>query len=834
MTQSTPFSDTERLSVPSPSQTAPRTVMMAVALVSFASLLLELAMTRLFSVVLFYHFAFFAISVALLGLGSGGVFAHVRRTWLARFETGNLGTVLCLANSLCIPVVVWVVLHTPVSLQVNWANFGRLTVIYLATAVPFFFTGLLFSVLFARSTGAIPILYGADLAGGAAACLTVVPLLNTVGAPDVLLSCSMLMAVSAVLWAGDRRMSRAARGLAVLTVALFAWSHYGHKFDVIYAKGALRDPQWVEFAKWNAISRIEVNNQNGARYVVIDADATTAVMNVDPAKWGEDQTSSLPTHTGIPAVGGFNWKRNLMAAAPSLANVLRPQGAFAIIGPGGGVDVLRAVANGSPSVTAIEINPIIVNNVMRGQYADYSYHLYDRPQVHIHVQDGRSYIRSSQEKYDVVQMTLVDTWASTAAGAFALSENNLYTLEAFREYFDHLKPDGMIAITRWEFREPREALRVVSQAMEALHQIGISNVSRHFIIVADGNLDEDGRPVLVLAKKSEFTREEYDAVANHISENLNLFWLNPPPRVWQPCQDPVNCLPVLPPAAEAFRKLIASNNPRAFARDYPYNVAPADDSAPFFFFTLKTGHVLRNIAAGTGKGMDWRINLGVVVLGMLFIISLLAVLAFLIVPLALHKRGSGGKASVPALLYFVAIGFAYILVEVSLIQRFVLFLGHPTYALTVVVFLLLLFSGAGSVAARRLIQPKPKTSGSKRLLPLLGAIATLIVLLLFLLPVLLPAAVGLPFVAKLLISGAVLAPLGFLMGMPFPTGLGLVETVEWAWALNAAASVLGSVMAMIIAIHFGLTATLACAAAAYLLAAGFSRTWFSGTNKTMA
>src|SRR5262245_45897477 len=162
-------------------------------------------------------------------------------------------------------------------------------------------------------------------------------------------------------------------------------------------------------------------SQNGARYVVIDADATTAIMNVDPARWGEDQPASpTPTHTGIPSVGGFNWKKSLMAAAPSVANVLRPHGEFAIIGPGGGVDVMRAVASGSPSVTGIEINPIIVNDVMRGSYAGYSYHLYDMPQVHIHIQDGRSYVRASQNnaKYDVVQMTLVDTWASTAAGAF--------------------------------------------------------------------------------------------------------------------------------------------------------------------------------------------------------------------------------------------------------------------------------------------------------------------------------------------------------------------------------------------------------------------------------
>jgi hypothetical protein len=751
--------------------------------------------------------------VALLGLGSGGVFAHIYRDWLARFDVRTLGARLCLLNSILVLAVLEIVLHTPVSLEVTGRNFGKLTIIYLAAAVPFFLTGLLFSVLFARSTHAITQLYGADLAGGAGACLAIVPLLNLIGAPNALLLASAALAVASALWTPERKRRKIAYTLVAVFVLLIAANYSGKLIDIVYAKGLYRDPKWVEYARWNAISRIEVNTQLGGKYVVIDADATTAIMNVDPAHWDRDG-SATPTHTGLPAKPGFNWKKSLMAAAPSVVNVLRPRGDFAIIGPGGGVDVMRAVANGSPSVTGIEINPIIVNNVMRGHYADYAYHLYDLPQVHIHVQDGRSYIRSSPDKYDVVQMTLVDTWASTAAGAFALSENNLYTVEAFREYFDHLKPDGMIAITRWEFKRPREALRVVSQAIEALHQIGVAAPARHFVIVADGGLDEDGRPVLVLAKKTPFTADEYAAVENHLRENPNLVWLNPPYVSPQP----------LPPAAAAFNQLIASNDPRAFARDYAYNVAPVSDSAPFFFFTLKTKYVIENILAGTGHGMDWRINLGVVVLGMLLIISALAVLAFLILPLALHRRkDQQHKTGLLALLYFIAVGFGYILVEISLIQRFVLFLGHPTYALTVVVFLLLLSSGAGSVVARRWI------TRPHRVFLLLGAITTLIVLNVIVLPWLLPAAVGLPFIIKLILSAVVLAPLGFLMGMPFPTGLRLVQTVEWAWALNAAASVLGSVMAMVIAIHFGLTVTLLCAAVAYVLAAGCSRTWRSVT-----
>lgn len=782
----------------------------AVALISFASLLMELALTRLFSVVLFYHFAFFAISVALLGLGSGGVFAHLQRQWLQRFSMQKLGLRICVGNSVCILLALEIVLHSRVALKLTAANFFGLTLIYLACAVPFFFTGVLMSVLFARSARLISQLYSADLAGGAMACLATVPLLNLIGAPNSLLFASLAMASAGALWVTGPRARSLAIGVAAVFAVLIVANHSGRLFDVIYAKGMFRDPKWMEFTRWNAISRIEVDNQSRFDNIVIDADASSAIMNVDPTLWDQDLPArGRPDLTGVPIHPVFNWKKSLMSAAPSIANVLRPRGEFAIIGPGGGVDVLRALANGSPRVTAIEINPIIANDIMRRRYAEYAYHLYERPQVRVFVQDGRSYIRSSRDQYDVLQMTLVDTWASTAAGAFALSENNLYTVEAFREYFDHLRPDGMIAITRWEFSEPREALRVVSEAMAALHELGVSDCRGHFVIVTDGNLTEDGRPVLVLAKKSPFTEEEYAAVGSHLRDNPNLVWLNAPYQQFRP----------LPPAAAVFRALIDSNDPQRFARDYAYNVAPVNDNEPFFFFTMKTGHMLP-LLSQKSRSMDWKVNVGVITLGMLLLLSVAAVLGFLILPMVL-RRPAGPTPSLLALLYFIAIGLGYIIVEISLIQRFVLFLGHPTYALTVVVFLLLLSSGAGSLAVRR------RMTGARRLRLLLAGIVTLLLVYVFILPALLSAGVGLPFPIKLLISAGILAPLGFLMGMPFPTGLTLVETVEWAWALNAAASVLGSVAAIVLAIQFGLTVTLACAAVAYLVAAACTRVWRS-------
>jgi hypothetical protein len=771
-----------------PGEARETTLAAAIALNSFAALLLELGLTRLFSVVLFYHYAFLAISVTLLGLGAGGVFAYLRRDWLLRWNTRQLGSGLSAMGSAVVVAVLEIILRTPVKLHLSGSSFRGLTILYISAGVPFFLTGLLFSVVFARNAGRISRLYGADLTGGALACLATVPLLNFMGAPNAILFAAAVMAIAAAVWAVDARHRLIGAGLALALLGLIAANSSHRLIDIIYAKGERRDKDWVEYAHWNAISRVEVDRQgDNSRYIVIDADASTAIPNQDL-----NQQS--------------NWRDVLMSSAPAMCDLLRPHGTFAIIGPGGGIDVLRAVAAGSPRVVGIEINPAIVNNIMKDRYADYSYHLYEQPQVDIHISDGRSFVRSSEERFDVLQMTLVDTWASTAAGAFALSENNLYTVEAFKEYFRHLKPGGMIAITRWEFQQPREALRVVSVAMEALHELGVANPAPNLMVISDGALDKDGTPVLVMAKRSPFTPEEEATVTEHLQSHDFLV-----PQ-YMPSLQPEN----------PFSRLIASNDPVAFARQYKFNVAPVYDNAPFFFFTLKMGQVLHGSVA---KGIDWKVNVGVVVLGLVLILSLLAVLLFLILPLALH---GGRREKLLPLSYFIAVGLGFILVEIAFIQRFVLFLGHPTYALTVVVFLLLLSSGAGSMLSRRWL-----TRPVHRLVPL-GLIVLAICVYRFLLPALLPSLVGVPFPLKLAVSGMLLVPLGFAMGMPFPSGLQALasreeaetpagqdskgNSVEWAWAMNAASSVLGSVLAMVIAIRFGLNATLVCGALSYVLA----------------
>lgn len=789
-----------------------RTLVVGVALVSFAALLLELSLTRLFSVVLFYHFAFLAISIALLGLGAGGVFAFVRRAWLSRRSTSVVATASCLLGSVLAVLALYVVLHSQITLDLSRANFLKVMLLYVCCAGPFFCCGILLSVVFARSSSSIPRLYGADLAGGAVACLLTVPALNWFGAPNAILCAALVLAITAGLWSETAGWRNSAAILSTMLAGLLIYNSHSDLFDIVYAKGVYRDKSWIEFTRWNAISRVEVVNQGGFRSIVIDADASTYIPSVEPEHFR-----------------GTFWEEHVTSAAPLLVNALRPRGDFAIIGPGGGEDILRAVANGSKNVSAAEINPTIVNEIMRDRFAAASFHLYDRPEVHVHVSDGRSFVRQSHDTYDVVQMTLVDTWASTSAGAFALSENNLYTAEAFHEYFDHLKPDGILAITRWEFKSPREALRLVSNSIAVLRKIGATDVTRHFIIVSDGPLDADGRPVLVLAKKTPFTPDEEQTTLQHLDRFKNLSLIYSPSDRTQPA----GVHPTDPSRPwNPFVALIESQDPAGFARDYEYNVSPVTDDKPFFFFTLKLRHLISHSAIQ--QGIDWKVNLGVLVLFILLGISILAVLAFLILPLVFHGTARG--ESPWRLLYFVTIGLGYILVEITLIQRFVLFLGHPVYALTVVIFLLLLSSGIGSLASRKWL------SDTRRIWPVALIITVLVLIYLVTLPALLPLLVGISFTSKLLVSALLLVPLGLVMGTPFPTGLRAMaakreplahepiasasanDRIEWAWALNAGSSVLGSVIAMFMAIQCGLSATLFFGAVCYLIAAVLSRT----------
>ena len=749
---------------------------------SLATILLELSLTRIFSVIYFYHFAFLAISIALFGLGAGGVFSYLVAGWQGTlFE--KVG-VLAAVNALICVFCLWFLLT-----RTGYLGPGELTIAYFVAALPFFFSGTILSLVIADTVERVHRTYFFDLIGAAAGCALLVPLLEWFGGPNTILVAAVLFAVSSAIWFHLNHSPRG-RVVAVLIglflVALIAYNAKFFVLDVKYAKG--QSLKGEEFHQWNSFSRIAIKPEpgSGLKSIVIDADAATGIPSFNFAHLSSEERFGLEYQ------------------GPGVPYLLRPGASTLIIGPGGGWDVARALAAGSQDITGVEINPIIANVIMRRRFPQYSNRLYFRPEVKIFVEDGRAFIRRSQRHFQVIQATLVDTWASTAAGAFALSENNLYTTEAFVDYLSHLENNGVLAFTRWGFNPPRESLRVVSLAQAALKQLGQNEPWRNVAVVrADvQKLEGWGAQDTILVSRTPFggadlQRLESAAATGHMQV------------VYSPGTDTVS----------PFRTMLLTSNLPHFFASYPFDVRPVSDDRPFFFYTVQPRDLWSFVFHASHATADYKINSALPVLFGSLGISILATLIIMCLPpLLLRDRLPRSASSISALLFFLFIGAGYILIQVALIQKFVLFLGHPTYALTVIIFSMLLSSGIGSFASRKLV----RGDLSRLVVALLLVVAGITVLSFVVTPVA-EGGVTLPFPVKVLISVGLISPVGFIMGMPFPSGLTLLERVmptgvRWAWAVNAAASVLGSAAAMFLAIYLGLSTTLLIGGSLYACA----------------
>ena len=761
-------------------------IYIGISFTTLATLILELSLTRLFSVIFYYHFAFLAISIALFGLGAGGVFSYV-----VAARPGNLYAklgALALAASAAVLAALLIILFAP-----GQMGYVQLTLVYLASALPFFFAGAVVSIAIAEAVERVDRAYFWDLAGAAAGCLLLIPFLHLFGGPNTVIAAAVLYLVSAAIWfhqaaaadsAGTRRRAIAVFS-ALLLVTLIVVNGRTHLIDVRRAKGVDLPPE--RFTAWNSFSRIGVIGSEGAFTVVIDGDASTSIAPFDWARGLGQQERFQLLHEGQ----GFPY-------------LLRPAAKTLVIGPGGGYDVARALAGGSRDITAVEINPIIADTVMRDRFADASHRIYFQPGVRVEEEDGRSFVRRTPEKYQVIQATLVDTWASTAAGAFALSENNLYTSDAFYDYFTRLTNDGLLSFTRWGFDPPRESLRLVSLAMDALGRLGETDPAWHVMAVRanSANLHGWGALDTVLIARKAFTAQ--DVVTFRAAAAAGRLEI-----VYAPGDRPSN----------AFGQLLTAADPQDFLRDYPYNVAPVSDDQPFFFYTVQPRDLWDFLSHASRLNADYKINRAVPLLFAVVGISLFATALVLLLPRwLLGARLPKQKGVVSFLWYFLCLGAGYILIQVALIQRFIVLLGHPEYALTVIVLSMLVASGLGSFASKTVV-----AGDDPKLIRVLTLIAVLIAALAAGAGPAVSAAAAWPMAAKIALTAAMIAPAAFLMGMPFPSGLRRLEqrhapSVRWAWSLNAASSVLGSAGAIFLAIYLGLRATLLIGGALYLCA----------------
>ncbi len=768
-------------------------VYLCVFLTTLATLLLELSLTRIFSVVFYYHLAFLAISIALFGLGIGGVFSYVVAGWNAPLFT-RLGR-LSAINSFLVLLALFTVLRQGNQLS-NW----DLGLVYFTTSLPFFVSGVIVSLAISETIQRVNRVYFFDLLGASGGCLVLVPLLGWFGGPNTVIAAAVFFAVAAAVWhsmAGSVMGRGSSVALALVLVGLLTYNRQHPLIDVTHSKGqtlasCAATPEkpvtgCEAWTRWNTFSRIALvdHTRKDGRYdIVIDGDAATSVFGFDLNHLSQSDERELREH------GEY------------LPYIVRPGARTLVIGPGGGWDVARALASGSHDITAVEINPIIATTIMREKFRDLSHDLYLRPDVHVEEEDGRSFVRRSKDKYQVLQATLVDTWASTAAGAFALTESSLYTTDAFRDYLLHLTDDGLVAMTRWGLEPPRESLRLISLAMEALGQLGESNPATHVIVGREGIAAEGWARDTVLIARKPFSAEDV-AHARALMEAAHMT------VVYLPGVETHN----------PFYDLLHSADPEEYQRRYTFDISPVTDNRPFFFYTVQPRYLWKFLTTASHDTADYKNNTAVPLLFGLMGVSLVATALILIAPpLVLGTRLPRQKGVRSFLMYFLFVGAGYILIEVGLIQKFVLFLGHPVYALAVVIFSMLVSSGLGSFWSRRLLG---KHEG--RLIKALGTVALLAAALALILSGLLSSLVWLPLALKAGLTVVLIAPLGFAMGMPFPTALARLEewhspSLRWAWSLNAASSVLGSVGALVCAIYLGLVQTLIIGGLFYLAA----------------
>lgn len=784
--------------------------LIGISLLSGAILTLEITLTRIFSVTMWYHFAFMAISLALLGGAVAGVWVYLLGPRLPARSIREQLALLAPLTSAGTLLTFWVYLQIPfrapqLAKGMTGTDVLKLALIYVDLAIPFFLGGMCISLAMSRWSQRASRVYAFDLVGASAGCLLSVAALTWLGGPGAVIGVALLMALAGLAFAlatGRRTWQGAAGAWTLVIVALLVLNQHYNWLQVTSGKNPKEDTTRI-YERWNSFSRITVYPPTHW--------AQPFAWGLSPTYHGPDPGHMLmlidaAAGTPIQAFDGDLSKMEFLKYdLPAFAYYLKEHPSVLIIGPGGGRDVLTGMVFQASEITGVELNPAIVHAV-RNDFDEYAGHVYNlnNPGIRIVVDDARGYIARDYKTYDIILASLIDTWAATSAGAFALSENSLYTREAFLSYYQHLDEDGILTMARWYLHDrPAEFLRLVSLALDSWDLAGASHPEQHLVAIASLDLTRSTEALgVVLVKRSPFTPEEL-AQIHRVADQLQFTILYAP--------DGTGSGPVA--------ELVNTADRQAFVRNYPLDISAPTDDRPFFFNIIRIGNLIdRSLRASGVYRMSYEAIY--ILIALLTITSLLSAVLVMF-PLWLSSQQKRIQpAELPYLGYFTALGVGFMLVEIPAAQRFSIYLGHPTYSLVVVLFSLLLSSGIGSRVTG--LWPTERIRRALRwifpLLLALAAIQALIVphILLF------TQRWGLPM--RIALSVFLLAPLGLLMGMPFPLGIRWLSArnpaiVAWMWGINGTASVLGSVLSVILALNLGFRITLLVGAGCYLVAA---------------
>jgi len=797
--------------------TSNRVPRFSIALISATALSYEILLTRLFSIIQYHHFAYMIISLALLGYGVSGtllsLFArplrhHFHKVFLSCIGLFAISMQLCFLLAQRLPFnaeeVLW-----------DWHQWLWLSMMYLLFMLPFLFAAGAIGLALLRFGQQISQLYAADMVGAGLGSLLIVALLFFV-LPGKSLPILVLLGVATGLtacWELKVYQRHWLAGLMAAGVLPFLLPH-----------------NWLELQLSPYKSLAQLLQIDGTRIVATQSSPLGLLNVVEsrliPLRFAPglslnnqiEPPKQLAVFTDGDAMTAINQKvahpRQLSFLDQQTSAAvyhLQPANKVLILGAGTGNDVLQARYQQVPNIDAVELNPQLTK-LLTGNYREFSGDIYQQPGIQLHIAEARGFVKRSRDRFDVIQIALLDSHSAAAAGLYALSENYLYTQQAIQDYLARLSPDGYLSITRWIKLPPRDALKLAATVITALRDMGVNNPQQRIMLIRNWQTST------LLVKNSDISPPEIAALFKFCEQRLFDVAYAPGIEASQ-----VNRYTILrqPEYYQALTQLLGKH-PDRFIDSYKFNIAPATDNQPYFFNFFKWS-LLPDIVQLRGKGGMPLVEWGYIVLVATLLQAVIASLVLILLPL-LSRRTSRIRPGRPALiaaLYFLILGLAFLFIEIAFMQKFALFLHHPIFAIAATLAAFLLFAGAGSHYSHRLCLHK----GFSRSVTLA---VTIIVVTGISYSLLLDSLLGLflsaPIMVKIVLTAVLIAPLAFAMGMPFPLGLSYLNDTDpamipWAWGINGCASVISAILAMLLAIHMGFVFVIFGALALYVFAA---------------
>ena len=780
----------------------------------------EILLMRLLSISFWYHFAYMVISLALLGFGAAGSFLFL----LSRRVYGNMDAWLVLlagAASLSFPLAFSLAQAIGLDpLQLVWQNkeWVRMFATYLVMAVPFLLSGGIVGIILSAAGPEVPRLYAADLLGAGFGCMAVVPALY-LGPPWLLLPLLSGLVLAGAGWC-CMRTAWGRKGILVLPVSgtLIA-ACYGllppvpqiHHTKAMPMTMTFPDAS-VEAEREGLLGLIHVVGSSLIREVPglslnygLDGKGQEGILPQQKAIFSDGD--ALSTITGFK--GDLNELEHLDFTTLALPYHVRHPKKVLVVGAGGGMDVLLALKHGASGIVALESNPQVAE-LMMGPFADFSGHLYSKPEVQLLIREARQFLHGTEDQFDLIQLSLLDSFGGSAAGLYSAAESYLYTTEAFSLYLSRLKDSGILAVTRWLKLPPRDSLRVFSTALTALREAGISDKPEEHVL-----LIRSWKTSTLLVSRAPFTPQEIERVttfSDRRSFDVDYYAGMK--------EDMANRYDVQEDAY-SFRaaSALAGSESEIFLRNYLFDVSPTSDDRPYFSHFFRWDKALTLLHQLRREFLPF-VEIGYVLVIATLVQAVIAGGALILLPLlGLRRVGewAGGELSAQEVLgtlfYFGFIGFAFMFLEMALLPKYILLLAHPIYSTAVVLGAVLVFAGCGSLTVRHV--------KSKSLWVAVTCVCAWVLVQALLEERLFEWALGWPSAGRLALTVVMVGTLSFFLGWPFP--IGLRETslrypslVPWAWGINGCASVIGAVLGKMISMSVGLRMTMLVAALLYL------------------